>query len=168
MIIKLRQLSEGTHVFEGTDDIESVGLDREIFFGNVSTKVIIDKRGQNYYIKILSNVAGNFICDRCLDEFSKVIICESKIVYTEDKSLIDSAEDEDDIKYLRPVDTEVDLSENIRQFILLSVPMKVLCSDECKGLCPRCWKNLNFDKCECRDKLQDNRWEKLKNLKFDG
>lgn len=169
MVIKLAQLKEGTHIFEGKDDIKSIGLDEKIFFGDVFTKVIIDKRGQNYYIKIKSNVTGKFNCDRCLDKFNKSIISESKLIYTEDKTLVDSTEEEkDEIRYLRPEDTDVDLSEDIRQYLFLSVPVKMLCRDECKGLCPKCGKNLNFDKCECKKELIDPRWEKLKELKFDS
>ncbi len=165
MIIKLTQIKDGTHFFDGKDDLETVGLDKEICRDYVSTKVTVDKRGQNYYIKILSHVMGKFSCDRCLEMFEKEIISESKIIYTEDDTLIDSMENKNEIRYLKPSEANVDLSEDIRQFILLAVPVKMLCSDECKGLCPNCGKNLNVKKCECKTDLKDPRWQKLKSLK---
>jgi len=47
------------------------------------------------------------------------------------------------------VDNIFDLTELLRQDILVAVPIKTLCSDECKGLCPRCGKNLNDGPCDC-------------------
>jgi len=47
------------------------------------------------------------------------------------------------------VDNILDLSELLRQDILVVVPIKPLCSEECAGLCPRCGKNLNEGPCEC-------------------
>ncbi len=43
----------------------------------------------------------------------------------------------------------LDLTELLRQNILLSMPIKPLCSDECKGLCPTCGRNLNEGPCNC-------------------
>ena len=42
-----------------------------------------------------------------------------------------------------------DLTELLRQSILVAVPIKPLCSEECKGLCPHCGKNLNDGPCDC-------------------
>ena len=150
MIINLAQLKEGNHIFEGKDSIKSIGLDEKIFYGDVFTKAEVDKRGQNYYIKILSDAAGKFCCDRCLDDFNKKIISEAKIIYTENRTLVASTEKKDEIRYLRPENSDVDLSEDIRQILLLSIPVKILCSEECKGFCLKCRKNLNHEKCECK------------------
>ncbi len=45
---------------------------------------------------------------------------------------------------------EIDLSEAVRQYILLAVPMKPLCRPDCAGLCPGCGRDLNSGPCECR------------------
>ena len=55
----------------------------------------------------------------------------------------------------------------LRDTILLSIPLKPLCREECKGLCPVCGKNLNEGECEHVKKKEeeiDPRWEKLKAL----
>ena len=44
---------------------------------------------------------------------------------------------------------EVDLTDEIREELLLSVPMRFLCSEECQGICPDCHVNLNAEKCKC-------------------
>lgn len=58
----------------------------------------------------------------------------------------------------------LDVSEEIRQQILLNLPLKPLCQEKCQGLCPKCGKNLNLEKCNCRNELVDPRLEKLKKL----
>jgi len=58
----------------------------------------------------------------------------------------DLPEDEKDPLF---VDNVFDLEELLRQQIVIAVPIKPLCSEECKGLCPNCGKNLNEEPCEC-------------------
>ena len=57
---------------------------------------------------------------------------------------------------------EIDLSEEIREVLLLNVPLKPLCNPDCKGLCQHCGRNLNLEKCACAPDNQDPRWEKLR------
>lgn len=165
MFIKLAHLEEGTHIFTEKDNAETVGLDKEMFAEDVSIKVTVDKRGVNYYLNILSSAVGEFCCDRCLEKFTKEIISESNIIYTEDITLVDM-KDKDELRYIRNEEEDIDISEDIRQLISLSVPLKMLCSEKCKGLCPHCGKNLNFGGCDCKNEIIDPRWEKLKGLKF--
>jgi uncharacterized protein len=47
----------------------------------------------------------------------------------------------------------------------LQVPMKILCSEECKGLCPNCGVNLNTGSCNCRREMTDERLAALKNFR---
>jgi uncharacterized protein len=59
----------------------------------------------------------------------------------------------------------LDLTEAVRQYSLLNIPIKALCKKDCAGLCPTCGKNLNEGKCRCpKDKI-DPRWSKLAELK---
>jgi uncharacterized protein len=57
------------------------------------------------------------------------------------------------------------LEDALREQVLLSVPLKVLCRDDCKGLCPTCGKNRNADACSCDQSLEDPRWEALKGIR---
>ncbi len=57
---------------------------------------------------------------------------------------------------------ELDITEDIRDMVILSLPMKPLCSDTCKGLCPKCGTNLNEEKCNCVLEEIDPRLEKLR------
>ena len=58
----------------------------------------------------------------------------------------------------------LDLSEAVRQYALLAIPMKPLCRDECPGLCLSCGADLNQGVCACPTEAIDPRWERLKKL----
>jgi uncharacterized protein len=59
---------------------------------------------------------------------------------------------------------EIDLAEVVREQILLDLPEQVYCSDDCKGLCPKCGSNLNLIDCNCIFSEIDPRWAALKGL----
>ena len=61
-------------------------------------------------------------------------------------------------------DDEMDLTDVIQRSILENLPMKVVCKEECKGLCPKCGKNLNEGDCDCNDTEFDPRLESLRTL----
>ena len=58
----------------------------------------------------------------------------------------------------------IDLTETIRQYSLMAIPIKTLCNEECAGLCPNCGKNLNQGKCNCPAQEIDPRWSALTRL----
>jgi len=59
----------------------------------------------------------------------------------------------------------VELEDILREQVLLAVPIKTVCRDACKGLCPQCGKNLNTGECQCEPAFGDPRWDALKNLR---
>lgn len=61
---------------------------------------------------------------------------------------------------------EVDLSNYIREQVAISLPVKVVCSEDCKGLCATCGANLNKDSCDCEKDQVDPRFAILKDLKI--
>lgn len=60
----------------------------------------------------------------------------------------------------------VNIDEVVREEILLAVPGHLLCSEECKGLCPVCGVDRNSNSCQCESKSSDSRWEILKELRL--
>lgn len=57
------------------------------------------------------------------------------------------------------------LEDILREQVLLAVPIKIVCREECRGLCPHCGKNLNQGGCDCRQELSDPRWDALRDLR---
>jgi uncharacterized protein len=58
----------------------------------------------------------------------------------------------------------VGLEDVLREFVLLSLPMRALCQPECKGLCVTCGANLNRVECSCKPRPKDSPWAALKDL----
>jgi DUF177 domain-containing protein len=57
------------------------------------------------------------------------------------------------------------LEDVLREQILLAVPLKAMCKEDCKGLCPHCGKNLNAGQCSCEEPVEDLRWNALKEIR---
>ena len=72
---------------------------------------------------------------------------------------------EDDLAFTIDANHELDLSEAVRQHILLELPMQSICSETCKGLCPECGANLNEEgACRCEPEVADERLTPLRAL----
>jgi uncharacterized protein len=57
------------------------------------------------------------------------------------------------------------LEDTLREQVLLAAPVKVICRENCKGLCPHCGKNLNLEQCSCAEPMEDPRWSALKEIR---
>jgi len=57
------------------------------------------------------------------------------------------------------------LEDALREQVLLAVPVKVICREDCKGLCPHCGANLNVEQCSCAEPMEDPRWSALKEIR---
>lgn len=86
------------------------------------------------------------ICDRCADEFVR------EYSFNLSKVVVNRLENEEDDENYIIVDgdNKLDLDDYIYQEIQLFLPQKMLCNDDCKGICPKCGKNLNKEKCDCK------------------
>ena len=93
-------------------------------------------------------------CDRCAEETEKTYN------YDFSHNLIASLSNEDNDDFLVVSDMRLDLDELIEEDVNLELPTKFLCSDECKGVCVMCGKNLNKDQCDCKKPI-DPRLEGL-------
>lgn len=97
-------------------------------------------------------------CGRCLNSFAKEgdTILSGRLIRNSDEVL----DEEDEVIYYDG--EELDITEDIMDMVILSLPMKPLCSDKCRGLCPKCGINLNEEECDCVLEEIDPRLEKLK------
>jgi uncharacterized protein len=57
------------------------------------------------------------------------------------------------------------LEDVLREQVLLALPLKTVCRQDCKGLCPQCGKNWNQEQCSCTVPAEDPRWEALKDIR---
>ena len=99
------------------------------------------------------------VCDRCATEFSRDVEIPVDVVLVEEFTNEDS-EDEG----VFPLEADAaDLDEIVRTVFVLNLDSKLLCKDDCAGLCCRCGKNLNDGPCNCQKEL-DPRFAALKQL----
>ena len=164
MKIQLRTLSEGEHIITAQFTPAELSFNPDNFSQAVNTSVRVDKRGENFYIKIKAETSGSFNCDRCLADIDKKLYGDITLIYTEDEHLWGDGAD-DDIRLVPRTGDEINLSDDIRDAVLLTIPTKQICSEDCKGLCPRCGINFNEERCSCKSEEIDPRWEALKKLK---
>lgn len=101
-------------------------------------------------------VAGE--CRRCLTPVTVPVEVEIGVLFAED------ALDDPDAYPLPPDATEVDLRPAVREELALAAPGYVVCGEDCRGLCPRCGKDLNAGPCGCGP-AADPRWRALADLK---
>jgi uncharacterized protein len=89
------------------------------------------------------------VCDRCAEDFVKEYSFETE------KIVVQKLENEDDDfdDFIVVENNVLDLSDYVYQEIQLFLPQKMLCSDDCKGICPKCGKNLNTGKCSCEKEV---------------
>jgi uncharacterized protein len=106
-------------------------------------------------------------CSRCLEPFRLPVDAAIDVRYFPASELSSEGErelsEEDvDVSYYR--DDQIDLTELLREQFYLALPMKPLCREECRGLCPQCGVNRNTGTCECGPEWEDPRLAGLKGL----
>jgi uncharacterized protein len=108
-------------------------------------------------------------CGRCLEPFGYTgkLKIEEEFLPTIDINTGLPAEIKDDT-YTINEHHEIDLGEVLYQYACMSIPMKLLCKEDCAGICPSCGKNLNKGKCSCTQQIVDERWAKLSALRKEG
>ena len=99
------------------------------------------------------------VCDRCATEFDRKIQFPLDIVLGTELA---SEENEDERVFPLEGDS-ADLDDIVRTVFVLNLDSKLLCREDCAGLCPQCGKNLNDGPCNCRKEL-DPRFAALKQL----
>lgn len=106
-------------------------------------------------INALAKFVLNSVCDRCATQIER----ETTIPVSH--LLVTHLNDEDNDDFFVVDDMHFNIDELIREDILLSLPTKILCRDDCEGLCPYCGTDLNKSKCNCQKPI-DPRLEALK------
>ena len=134
MKININQIApEGLSLEE---DIAASTLDLETdivkFRGPVKIEARVAKITNAVSVDLTLSCAMYAICSRCLNEFKTDFKKNLRLSYPVSKQ-----------------ESTIDLDADIREEIILDYPLKPLCNLDCKGLCPKCGKNLNEGGCSC-------------------
>ena len=107
-------------------------------------------------------------CSRCLEPFSLPVEASFDLRYQPHAANTGEGEreiEEDDLSTAFYEDDTIDLGQLMREQFFLALPMKPLCRDDCRGLCPMCGTNLNRGTCACTRAWEDPRLAVLKTLR---
>jgi uncharacterized protein len=162
MIIKYTNFSDGIHRFTLTGTAVNLGLEN-LFIGDINVDCKMDKSQHQIVLTCEIYAKTNFICDRCDQQYETELKSEFVISFLFAKS--ENMEDDYNVRYLSPEQDKIDITKDVFEYAELSIPMKKLCSDDCKGLCSKCGTNLNEKKCDCKFEINNDIWAPLEKLK---
>ena len=162
MKIPFAGLGEGKHEFFFTEQPSVLELEAE--FSEVAVRVDAEKTPSEVFFRAVVTADRRCICDRCLMEFIKPVSASYVVHYVTDDANA-AAFDPAETQVVSPSLPAITIDEDVRQTLQVAVPLKLLCEEQCKGLCPRCGKNLNEGPCSCEPDDPDSRWEALEQLK---
>ena len=155
MKIRISQLSRGVHEYHFSSDPATIGLE-PAFRKSVLVEAVLEKTTRQLYLKADIHTTGHFQCDRCVEEFDYELSTKLNMFYVFD-ALETGKHHVDEVQVISPDTVHLDLTDDVRQTVTLAVPLKLLCRDECRGLCPHCGTNWNNYVCECKDEISDQR-----------
>lgn len=167
MIIEIDSL-EGTRPIDAVWPATEVDIDQVRALTDLGFKGSIN--GADGRFTLSGIVSGNVEadCSRCLKAFELPLNIDVNAVYVSPELFSKESESELDTEDLDVDivnDGKIETDQVIREQILLELPVKLLCDDECKGLCDTCGTDLNDEDCKCGSESIDPRWAALKDLK---
>ena len=107
-------------------------------------------------------------CDRCLKPVELPVSADFALEYITEadyESSSAAALSEEELSVSVFDGESIDVDEIVKEQILLAVPVRTLCREDCKGICPECGIDLNTGQCDCTPNEIDPRWAALKGLK---
>ncbi len=148
--------------FEQSLDLEKIQskTDEIVFASPVKVRGSVYETDENMYLDAVVSYEYYENCARCLKEFVNRVetVLSGRLMETSQLS------DTDDEFVFYYDNEQVEITEQVLTSILLSLPMKTLCNDDCRGLCLVCGKDLNIEECSCDIQEVDPRLAKLKDL----
>jgi len=170
MLLNLREL-HGTHervarhyapaafVHEPGDDY--------VMADEVALALDVVKDRDKYHLSGTLRTAVRLECCRCLESFAIPVDVDVDLLYLPFSANAGEGElevEEDDLSTAYYREDQIDLGQLVREQIQLTLPMKPLCRQDCRGLCPECGVNLNLQTCRCQPRWADPRLDALKAL----
>lgn len=125
-------------------------FDNGEIIGNIEINGAVVNDGSTFVIGGTISCTKVFTCDRCIEQATENQIHNF----------------DEEISRTEIVDDSIDITELVRDMLVVNQPIKNLCREDCKGLCPICGTNLNSGECNCERFSVDPRFAPLQNLKL--
>ena len=170
MIIELFSVKDSPHKLEFSLEPAEIELEQESvkLIETIKTTGELTKGIAQIDIEGVIRTKAEIECTRCLQPIEKdfEIPFNASFIAPEDLTKEKEAElNEADLDVSVYEDDKIDLTELVREQIILNLPEQIFCREDCKGLCAKCGENRNLIDCKCEEKEIDPRWSALKNFK---
>ena len=155
--------------FEFTQPVALAAIDREPLLSLTPVRVTgeVCRIEQGYALDGRLSYRGELECSRCLtaypfavDDAFSIVLCPRRPAGGEEVSL-----EREDLDVSFYDDPAVPVEPIVEERIQILLPMKPLCREDCKGLCPQCGEDWNVRACGCVADTADPRWDALRELK---
>jgi uncharacterized protein len=169
MRIELDKLEQTDGSFAHVYEPEEIVLDEEHVRLTKQPEIEARMSRSGHEVRLRGRISARaeVDCDRCLTTVAIPVETKFDVAYVpeDDYRSSEAAELQEEDLSLSVFDGEtIDVDELVREQLLLALPSRALCGEQCKGLCPTCGANLNTNPCDCQSKEIDPRWAGLKNL----
>lgn len=176
MKIKTEHIKETVQDFIFTEPAESFPILMEMvaagecrFVGPVKAELTAVREMDHYRVEGTVTVPVELDCSRCLCSFEREILSRFTIFFCEGAAVPEDEDevelDERDLVSSSFSGDEIDLMPEVSGQIALEIPLKPLCSESCKGLCPGCGIDLNLKTCGCVTETKSSKFAVLKDFK---
>ena len=153
---------------DGSFNLEKLNSQADTYEFNkpITYNITITNTGDAFLIAGTANAQAKTACSRCLEDVEIEMSATIDAYY-----LIEAPQDARDNEInefeILPEDHNIPLGDIIKATLIVDAPTKPLCSEDCKGLCPKCGANLNRETCDCTDEPDSsNPFSVLKSLKL--
>jgi uncharacterized protein len=170
--ISVRGLTAGLRRHSQQVAVDDLGLPEEehCFTRPVQVDYTVEKTGGQVIVRGTVSTTADMTCSRCLAPVQVDISERFTLLVRFDAGEArggkavggtSAGEGDEDVKFVAPDQDRIDITDDLRQALLLALPVKPLCDENCRGLCPQCGTNLNHASCDCRPCKTDPRWAGL-------
>lgn len=152
-------ISDGSWFPHGTED----------FLLTATAKISFSRRDSETVL-LTGAIEGQYsvACDRCLKQVKENLYCEFEYLITTRKEQVLELRDvecsDEDVITLYLQEPEIDVDEILREQTYLAMPLRTLCSEDCKGICTGCGVSLNSEVCCCSSDTRSSAFAVLKKL----
>lgn len=141
-----------------------------VFLGGVSAEVSVEREYDHLKATGRVQVPVELVCSRCLASYRTRIDSPFRIIFRKESTRQGEIGEEtelsdDDLIASTYNGDEIDLSHELEEQVAMGIPLKPLCGEECKGLCPSCGADLNIADCACSKEPVNLKFGALKDFK---
>ena len=136
-------------------------LDKDLPVNSIRGRLTLLRTDEEILVRGILQVAIVLECGRCLEPTTTTLHIELDERFR--PVSLSTVQDDDQVSVI-DADNQLDLRPVLKDLVIVSIPMHVVCRPDCLGLCPECGQNLNEGTCDCRSDDIDPRLVALKAL----